>query len=200
MPRTPYSVLLILAPLLTLSLILSLTQPGIAGWDPNEQKTREREAISTIDRFKEADPQLDTFFDSAYGYAVFPTVGKAGMGMGGAYGKGVVFQRGLLLAREPEVVGFASLTQLTMGFQFGAQAYSEIIFFKDKQAIEEFKKGNYELGAQASAVAVKKGGSRNADYSQGVAIFTLAKGGLMAEASVGGQKFSFEPRIGVGKG
>ena len=179
--------------MLILSLTLSLAEASMAGWDPNEQKAREREAISTIDRFKEEDPQLDTFFASAYGYAVFPTVSKAGMGMGGAYGKGVVFQRGLLSAMEPKVVGFASLTQLTMGFQFGAQAYSEIIFFKDKQAIEEFKKGNYELNAQASAVAVKKGASRNADYSQGVAIFTLPKGGLMAEASVGGQKFSFEP-------
>jgi lipid-binding SYLF domain-containing protein len=168
--------------------------PAHAGWDPREQDQREQEALATIDQLKEADPDLDAFFDSAYGYAVFPTVSKAGMGMGGAYGKGVVFQIGLIRAMAPSVIGYTSLTQVSIGLQMGAQTYSEIIFFKDKAALEDFKKGNYELGAQASAVAVKKGASSNADYSEGVAIFTLTKTGLMAEASVGGQKFSFEPK------
>jgi lipid-binding SYLF domain-containing protein len=181
--------------LLTLQLaLLMLAGPARAGWNPEEEKQRQDEAAATIDRFKEADPTLQTFFDSAYGYAVFPTVSKAGMGMGGAYGKGVVFQTAFIRAMPPRVIGFTSMTQVSLGFQMGAQTYSETIFFKDKAALEDFKKGNYELGAQASAVAVKKGTSSNADYSQGVAIFTLAKAGLMAEASVGGQKFSFEPK------
>jgi lipid-binding SYLF domain-containing protein len=182
------------AALLTLQLALLLAGPARAGWDPEEEKPRQEEAAATIDRFKDADPALKTFFDSAYGYAVFPTVSKAGMGMGGAYGKGVVFQTAFIRAMPPRVIGYTSMTQVSFGFQMGAQTYSEIIFFKDKAALEDFKKGNYELGAQASAVAVKKGTSSNADYSQGVAIFTLAKAGLMAEASVGGQKFSFEPK------
>jgi lipid-binding SYLF domain-containing protein len=188
MPRVLYPTFI------AVQLTLLLVTPALAGWDPEEQKEREQDALATIDRLREADPDLKTFFDSAHGYAVFPTVGKAGMGMGGAYGKGVVFQRGFIRAMAPRVIGFTSMTQVSIGFQMGAQTYSEIIFFKDKPALEDFKKGNYELGAQASAVAVKKGASRNADYSQGVAIFTLAKAGLMAEASVGGQKFSFEPK------
>jgi lipid-binding SYLF domain-containing protein len=187
----------ILTSLMVLTLAAWAAAPGPAvwaGWDPNAEKAKEKEAMETVERFQKEDPDLKTFFDGAYGYAVFPTVGKAGMGMGGAYGTGVVFQRSLLPKIPPRVIGSTSLTQLSMGFQLGAQAYSELIFFKDEKALEEFKKGNYELGAQASAVAVKKGASRNADYSSGVAIFTLAKGGLMAEASVGGQKFSFEPK------
>jgi lipid-binding SYLF domain-containing protein len=188
MPRALYSAIA------ALPLTVLLVMPALAGWDPEEQEDREQEALATIDRLQEVDPDIKTFFDSAYGYAVFPTVSKAGMGMGGAYGKGVVFQRAFIRSMAPRVIGFTSLTQVSIGFQLGAQTYSEIIFFKDKEALEDFKKGNYELGAQASAVAVKKGASRDADYSEGVAIFTLPKGGLMAEASVGGQKFSFEPK------
>jgi lipid-binding SYLF domain-containing protein len=108
------------------------------------------------------------------------------MGLGGAYGKGEVYEREAL-------IGVSSLTQLTIGFQLGGQAYSEIIFFKDKEALDDFKGGNFELGAQASAVAATAGASADASYDNGVAIFTLAKGGLMYEASIGGQKFSFEP-------
>jgi lipid-binding SYLF domain-containing protein len=130
---------------------------------------------------------MKVFFEKAYGYAVFPTVAKAGMGIGGAYGKGKVYEKGTL-------IGTSSLTQLTIGFQLGGQAYSEIIFFKDKKALDDFKSGNFELGAQASAVAVTAGASADADYDKGVAIFTQAKGGLMYEASVGGQKFSFKPK------
>jgi lipid-binding SYLF domain-containing protein len=162
---------------------LGLSVIAQAGWDPNA----ENEARDTIARFKEADPDLKAFFDKAHGYAVFPTVGKAGMGIGGAYGKGTVFEGG-------EAIGSASMKQLTIGLQLGGQTYSEIIFFEDEKALDDFKQGNFELGAQASAVAVTKGASADADFDNGVAVFTLAKGGLMAEASVGGQKFSFEPK------
>jgi lipid-binding SYLF domain-containing protein len=158
-----------------------------AGWDPRADVQAERDAVATMARFKEEDPGLREFFDQAHGYAVFPNVGKAGMGIGGAYGTGVVYEQG-------RVIGKASLTQVSMGLQLGGQTYSEIIFFKDQAAIDAFKQGDYALGAQASAVVVKRGASADADYAEGVAVFTLPKAGLMMEASVAGQKFSFEPK------
>ena len=165
--------------ILILLLCTALTAAS-AGWDPD----RAAEARHAIDEFKKADPSLKRFFNSAHAFAVFPTVGKGGFGIGGAYGSGVVFRGG-------KVVGETSLTQLTIGFQLGGQAYREIIFFRDKASFDDFKKGNFELSAQASAVAATFGASADADFEHGVAVFTLAKGGLMYEASVGGQKFSF---------
>lgn len=157
--------------------------PGVAGWDPE----LEDKAVAAVAEFKKSDPGMQVFFDKAWGYAAFPTVGKGGIGIGGAYGKGVLFEKG-------KAIGTSSLTQLTIGFQLGGQAYREIIFFKDKAAFDDFKAGKFELDAQVSAVAVTVGASADADYSHGVAVFTMAKGGLMYEASVGGQKFSFTPK------
>ncbi|MCG9964061.1 MAG: YSC84-related protein [Shewanella sp.] len=147
------------------------------------------------------------FFDTAYGYAIFPTVGKGGIGIGAAYGKGRVFQAG-------QYMGDSSLTQLSIGFQLGGQAYSEIIFFKDAKSYNEFTSGSFEFDAQASAVAINMGAnakagttgnsagagqaggnqSATAAYINGMAVFTVAKGGLMFEAALAGQSFSFEPR------
>ena len=157
----------------------------------------------TIDLFRTA---VGTeFFDNSYGYAVFPTIGKGGIGIGGAHGKGQVFAKGAH-------VGNTSMTQLTIGFQFGGQAYSMIIFFQDERAFQEFSSGNFEFGAQATAVAITAGASASAStagggtagasggrhdattaggYSKGLAVFTVAKGGLMYEASIGGQKFGY---------
>lgn len=145
------------------------------------------------------------FFESSYGYAVFPNVGKAGIGVGGAHGKGRVYVGG-------EHVGDTKMTQLSVGFQLGGQAFRQIIFFQDKRAFEEFASGNFEFGAQAQAVALTAGASAAAtttgsaagasggqhdattvgDYHKGMAIFTVAKGGAMYEASVSGQKFSYD--------
>jgi len=160
--------------------VLTVGQPASAGWDPDQTS----EAKQAVAEFKKADPSLKRFFSSAHAYAVFPTVGKGGFGIGGAYGSGVVFRGG-------NVVGETSLTQLTIGFQLGGQAYREIVFFRDKRSFNDFKNGNFELSAQASAVAATYGASADADFENGVAVFTLAKGGLMYEASVGGQKFSY---------
>lgn len=168
---------------LILFLVAVAAGPARAGWDPELEK----KAQETIGRFKKADPAINTFFEKAYGYAVFPRVGKGAIGIGGARGDGVVYEQGV-------AVGTTTLTQVTIGFQLGGQTYSEIIFFKDKATLDDFKKGNFELSAQASAVAADVGAAANADYSRGVAIFTLVRGGLMYEASVGGQKFSFEPK------
>ena len=154
-------------------------------WDPDEVKEYDAKAQTAIAEFKEKDPSIERFFNEAAGYVVIPTVGKGGFGIGGARGKGLLYENG-----APTAV--VTLTQLTVGFQAGGQAYSEFIFFEDDIALASFKRGNYELGAQASAVAVTAGASADAKFVGGVAIFTQAKGGLMAEASVGGQKFKVE--------
>ncbi len=164
------------------------------------------EYSDTVDLFKNAG-ESGSFFDNSYGYAVFPTIGKGGIGIGGAHGKGRVYAAG-------EYVGDTSLTQLTIGFQLGGEAFSEIIFFEDKRAFEEFTGGNFEFSADASAVAITaaakasatttgssagaSGGKKDAttvgSYHKGMATFTIAKGGLMYQVTVGGQKFSYSPR------
>ncbi len=156
-------------------------------WDPGEADEYHAKAQEAIAAFLEKDPSIQRFFDSAVGYVVIPTVGKAGFGIGGARGKGVLYENG-------EVTANVTLTQLSFGFQWGGQAYSEFIFFEDEATLTNFKRGNYELGAQASAVAITAGVSADAEFNGGMAIFTQAKGGLMYEASVGGQKFKVEPK------
>lgn len=146
----------------------------------------EADAQTAIARFKEQDPSIEQFFENSYGYAVFPKVAKGGAGIGGARGRGVVY-------RDGQMVGYATLSQGSVGFQLGGQVYRELIFFKDEHAFREFTEGNLEFSGQASAVAASAGASANADYEAGVAIFTLQRGGLMYEASIGGQKFSFTP-------
>jgi lipid-binding SYLF domain-containing protein len=129
---------------------------------------------------------MEKIFSDAVGYAVFPTVGKGAIGIGGARGKGWVYQGGA-------IVGKSTLTQVSIGFQLGGQAYSEIVFFQTKQALDNFKLGHLKLDAQASAIALTARASADLAYRNGVAIVTMAKGGLMYEASVGGQKFSYTP-------
>ncbi|MCB1732514.1 MAG: lipid-binding SYLF domain-containing protein, partial [Halieaceae bacterium] len=148
------------------------------------------------------------YFDGAYGYAVFPTIGKVGFIIGGAYGEGRVYAAG-------QHVGNTSVAQVTAGWQAGAQAYSQIIFFQNQTAYEEFTSGNFEFSAQATAVAITAGvaaeasttgglaatasGGRNdaataqGGYRRGLAVFTIAKGGLMVEVALGGQKYSYTP-------
>ena len=144
-------------------------------------------AEEVIKNFKIHYPHLTVYFEKAYSYAVFPTITKGGIGIGAAHGTGEVYEKG-------ECIGTASMTQVTVGAQFGGQTYSEIVFFKDKETLEDFKKGNFKPGAQASAIASTAGASTDADYDHGVAIFTLSKSGLMFEATVGGQKFNFKPK------
>ncbi len=136
---------------------------------------------------KKTDPGLQKFFDTAAGYAVFPSVGKGGVGVGAAYGRGEVFERG------GKLIGYTTLTQASIGLQLGGQTYTELIFFEDKAALDRFKAGNFTFAAQVSAVALKSGASANAKYASGVAVFTMGETGLMYEASVGGQKFTYEP-------
>jgi lipid-binding SYLF domain-containing protein len=145
-----------------------------------------KEAKNAVTAMKKADPSLKKFFDHSVGYAVFPDVGKGGLVVGGAGGTGYVF-------KGSKAVGKTTLSQVTVGAQVGGQAYSEIIFFETAETLAAFKKGEWTMAAQVSAVMLKSGASADAKYKEGVAVFTLSKGGAMAEASVGGQKFSFTP-------
>jgi lipid-binding SYLF domain-containing protein len=164
-------------------ILTAMAASGAAAWDAEEEK-KAQEAVA---EFRKADPKMEAFFDKAYGYAVFPTVGKGGIGIGGAYGSGLVYAKGA-------VTGRTSLKQVSVGFQWGGQAYREIIFFEGKENFEDFTAGNFELSGQVSAVAVTAGIAAETKYSNGVAIFTMAKGGLMYEAAVAGQKFSYDPK------
>jgi lipid-binding SYLF domain-containing protein len=134
--------------------------------------------------FLDDDPDMEELFNSSYAYIILPNVGKGGFGVGGATGNGVVYEGG-------EMIGFARMTQLTIGFQAGGQVYSEVVFFEDKKAFDRFRENKIEMSAQISAVAAASGASLNAKYVDGVAVFTRTKGGLMYEASVGGQQFKF---------
>jgi lipid-binding SYLF domain-containing protein len=170
-----------------------------AGWDPAKAEQEKKAAEETIAKFKEKDPSLKRFFDEAWGYAVYPTVGSGALIVGAAHGTGVVYENLWIsaLMHDPlvkgKIIGRSSLSQGTVGLQAGGQAYSEIIFFKDKAAFDSFKEGKLKLAAQASAIAVKTGASTDAAYDGGVAVFTMGKGGLMLQAAVGGQTFTFEP-------
>src|SRR5882757_1151182 len=135
--------------------------------------------------FLKADPSMENLFKNSYGYAIFPNVGKGAVGVGGAAGKGAVYQKG-------RSVGIAQMIQVTVGAQAGGQAYREIIFFENKAALDRFMDNKIEFSGQASAIAVKAGASANTNYRDGVVVFSQAKGGLMLEASLGGQKFTYK--------
>ena len=182
--------------ILTVILAMAMSIPALADSYTN-----------TIEVFKKSEA-VQPFFKNAYGYAVFPTIGKGGFVVGGSYGKGQVYRGG-------KVTGETSLIKASIGFQAGGQAFSEIIFFEDKRAYDEFTSGNFEFDAAASAVAITAGvqgkaGTEGAtasatagpatgvqaetNYHKGMVVFTHAKGGLMFEAAIGGQKFDFKAK------
>jgi lipid-binding SYLF domain-containing protein len=165
---------------------LTTTGCSTAPKTSQERQALDDEARASLTRCEGEDPTLRDMLDRAYGYAVFPSIGKGGLGIGGAYGRGEVFERGRL-------IGYCDMTQATIGLQAGGQKYTEIISFQDKAALDTFKSGKFAFDAQATAVAVKSGAGANAPYRNGVAVLTCGEAGLMAEASVGGQKFSFQP-------
>jgi len=144
------------------------------------------ESQQAVTNFVKADSSLQKFFADSAGYAVFPNVGKGGFVVGGAHGKGLVYEKG-------KAIGHASLTQASIGAQVGGQTFAEVIFFETPTALEDFKSGKFEMSAEVSAVAAKEGVAAAAKYKDGIAVFALPKKGLMAQASVGGQKFKFEP-------
>ena len=165
------------------------------------------EYTDTINLFKKAGYPSAGMFNTAYGYAVFPTIGKGGVGVGAAHGNGRVYEKG-------KHIGDTSMTQLSIGLQLGGQAYSMIVFFENQAALRSFTSGNFEFSADASAIAITaaaeaKAGTTGASsgasvtkddarvagkYHKGMAIYTIAKGGLMFEAALAGQKFNYKPR------
>ncbi|MCI0738953.1 MAG: hypothetical protein L0Y72_07905 [Gemmataceae bacterium] len=153
----------------------------------------EKEAQQAVADFLKADSTLKKFMDDAAGHAVFPNVGKGGLIVGGARGTGMVYEKG-------KVIGKATMTQASIGAQVGGQTFAEIICFETPAALDDFKSGKFEMSAEVSAVAAAEGIGKAAKYQKGVAVFALPKKGLMAQASVGGQKFKFEPIAAGGTG
>ena len=167
-------------------IVLAAVTMGSAatGQSTSKEKKLVRDSKEAKAGFVATDGLMKSLFANSYGYVIFPNVGKGGMGIGGAAGNGILFERGI-------IIGKAKLSQLSIGFQFGGQAYREVIFFEAKNDFERFRENRFEFSAQASAVAVTAGVSANVKYKEGVMIFTQQKGGLMYEASIGGQKFNY---------
>lgn len=159
-----------------------------AGNFVNAQNAKDEKIIEDCKKAKtefiKTDNLMQSLFKDSYGYVIFPNVGKGAIGIGGAAGNGIVFEEG-------KMIGAAKMKQLSIGFQLGGQAYREVIFFEDEDALNRFKENNFEFSAQASAVAVKAGATANVKYREGVMVFSQQKGGLMYEASIGGQKFDY---------
>lgn len=156
-------------------------QASMGGWDPNQIEKAEAAKA----RFNEEQPKLKNYFESAYAYAIYPSVGKAAWIIGGAHGSGIAFV-------DHQPVGSTTLTQASVGFQFGGESFSEVIFFENEASFSRFSSGSFEFAAKASATMITEGASADLAYEGGVAVFTLAKGGLILDASIGGQKFSYK--------
>ena len=169
---------------LTFTLFLALFAWVVQAQDKKDQEIIKDSEDAKADFLKD-DPDMAKLFDDSYGYIILPNVGKGGLGVGAAAGNGVAFEKGVM-------IGFAKMTQVTVGIQAGGQAYSEVVFFENEESFERFKDNKVEMSAQVSAVAAASGASRDAKYIDGVSVFTRTKGGLMYEASVGGQQFKFK--------
>jgi lipid-binding SYLF domain-containing protein len=170
-----------LTTILLLALLLAI--PGVFAQSKKEKIVADAETAKA--EFIKTDPKMADLFAKEYGYVIFPNVGKGAVGVGGASGNGVAYEQGAK-------IGMAKMTQVTIGLQLGGQSYREVIFFESKKDLDRFKENKIEMSAQLSAVAAASGASANAKYKEGVMVFTMQKGGLMYEASVGGQKFKFE--------
>jgi hypothetical protein len=157
-----------------------------SGGESSPSTYLEDDATRTVQEFRQQDPSLAKFFDSAHAWAVFPRVARGAVIVGAANGEGVVFQGG-------RVVGYSTVTQVTAGAAIGGQSFSQIIFFQDPASFANFKAGTTEFAANASAVAARSGVGASNDYNNGVAVFVIPRAGLMADASIGGQRFRFRP-------
>ncbi len=152
-----------------------------------EKRALKSESEAALERMYSWGPDLEAFVDAAHGYAIFPSVGKAGLVVGAAYGRGEVFRGG-------EMIGYADITQATVGAQVGAQEFSELIVFETEAAMQRFIDDAFDVTANASAVILKEGAGAAWNYDDGVVIIVQPKSGAMAEATVGGQKFDYTPK------
>ncbi len=167
---------------------VSLTGCSTAPTSETGRETLSIESRATLERFRATDPSLGPVLDRAEGWAVFPSIGRGGFIAGGAFGRGEVFERG------GQMIGFCNVTQGTVGLQAGGQSFSQIIVFLTPQAFADFKNNAFVLSANISAVALSAGAAGAGDYTGGVLVLVEPQGGLMAELSIGGQRFTFEPR------
>ncbi len=173
------------------ALTLAVFGFGLVGCEAEPKTEAKRDALdssveSSLNAMRSEDSTFGRFLDDAYAYAVYPTVGKGGLIVGGAYGKGEVFDHG-------RMIGYSDLTQATVGGTIGGESYTEVVAFENKAALDKFLDKEYALDAGISAVAIKSGVSKTARFQNGIAVFKYIKGGLMADASVGGQRFRFTP-------
>lgn len=172
-------------PSILLMLVSGLFFPRISMAQDESQERIIHDSREAKAAILKADPSMESLFKHAAGYVIFPNVGKGAVGVGGAAGKGTVYQKGA-------PIGTAQMVQVTVGAQAGGQAYREIIFFENQDALDRFKENKVEFSEQASAIAVKAGAAANTNYRNHVVVFSQEKGGLMVEASLGGQKFTYK--------
>jgi lipid-binding SYLF domain-containing protein len=158
---------------------------AVAGWDPKKIEARDDAVSKTLVEFSEEDASLERFFDEAAGYVVFPKVGKAAFVVGGSHGKGEAFEK-------DKSIGIAKMTAVSVGLSLGGQTFQEIIFFKSKEAFDQFKKGKFTLGADVKAVVVKTGAATESVWNGDIAAFIRGQKGAMVDASVNGQHLKFE--------
>jgi len=171
--------------LVTIATSVALTACSTAPRTSEKRADIREDSTHAVVKAQASDPSMAQVMDDAHGSAVFPKISKGAVGVGGAYGKGVLFQDG-------KIVGYCDVSQATIGAQLGAQTYTEIICFEDQKSFDRFKGGDFTFDAQATAVALKSGAGANAKYSNGVAVFTMDEAGLMFEAAIGGQKFAYQ--------
>jgi lipid-binding SYLF domain-containing protein len=168
------------------ALMLGIAACATAPRTEGGRRSLEARADATLQSMRELDPGLAGLLEPAYAYAVFPDIGKGGAGVGAAYGRGVLYEQG-------RPAGYVELNQASIGAQLGGQTFAELIVFRDREAVDRLKAGSFELGASASAVVLTTGAAANASFTDGVAVFTLPQGGLMAELTITGQKINYEP-------
>jgi lipid-binding SYLF domain-containing protein len=159
---------------------------------PKEKVVLSYDSNEAIAIMKEKDPSIQSFFDKSYGYAVLPKIFKGAFIAGGAYGKGEVYEQG-------KMVGYCDMTQASLGFSFGGEFFREIVFFRDKEDLDKFQRGEYTFSAQVTGVVLTAGAAAKADYKAGMAVFITADSGLMVDVSLGGQKFNYESKVGFKK-
>ncbi|MEY3141620.1 MAG: hypothetical protein RLY21_113 [Planctomycetota bacterium] len=170
---------------------LAVTACTTAPKSEAERTALQVDTTAFITQARDTDPTLTRFFDNCAGYAVFPEIGKGGMIVGGAYGRGQLFDR------DGRLLGYCDVSQGSIGAQIGGQSFGEIVFFETMENLQRFKGGQFALAAQASAVALSAGAGAAANYRQGVAVFVLQPKGLMVEASIGGQQFNYQASADV---
>jgi lipid-binding SYLF domain-containing protein len=167
-------------------LAICLSSPSFADWQPDTSDSKQRAASAAIEKFKAKKPELNRYFDEAYGYAILPGITRIAVGFGGAYGRGLVVE-------GDRLIGKTGFSQFSSGIQLGAKHFSMIIFFKDREALEDYKKGRVRFLGQAGIDLITVGISGTPAYNDGVAIFAMNKLGLMAEFSYSGARFSYQP-------